>query len=116
MARSDGYDAREGSVTRVEATVMTVRERPVSVTAEGGKLHADLPAARIEADDAEGLMNQVDLVMQDFKASLRARIEAIEDQALRELDARALRRDELDFEKLAARYPAPPEWFDEEPE
>jgi hypothetical protein len=87
---------------------MSLRELPIKVTTERGKLRAVLPATSIEADDAEGLMNQADLLAEAFLASIKA---AIEDAALREVEAKAIGQEEL--ERLAARYPAPPEWFDE---
>jgi hypothetical protein len=91
---------------------MSVQEFSIKVTAESGKLRADLPATSIEADDAEGLIGQADLLVEAIRARVRMAIEdAAEEVSLRDVEGRALRREAL--EQLAARYPAPAEWLDE---
>jgi hypothetical protein len=91
---------------------MPVRGLPITVTTESGKLRADLPATHIEADDAEGLLSQAHLLTSAIMDGVKAALEyAAEEAALRSVEKNALGRAEL--EELAARYPAPLEWFDE---
>ena len=87
---------------------MSIEEPPITITTEGGRLRVELPATTLEAEDLDGLMSQIASMVEGIKSGLR---DAAEDQALREIEKTAPRRAAL--ERLAARYPAPQQWFDE---
>jgi hypothetical protein len=92
----------------VEGSAISIKEPPITVTTEAGRLRVVLPSATIEADDVDGLLHQVAEMLETIKSSLRS---AAEDAVLREIEKNAPRRAALEL--LAARYPPPPEWFDE---
>jgi hypothetical protein len=87
---------------------MSINEPPITITTEAGKWRMVLPTTTIEADDVDGLLSQVDSMLEAIKSDLR---NAAEDAALREIENNAPRRAAL--ERLAARYPPPQQWFDE---
>jgi len=91
---------------------MSAIEPLIRITAEGGKLRADLPATTIEAENAEGILNQVERIVEAVKIALKSSLDdTAEETALRAIEQNAPRRAAL--ERLAARYPPPQEWFDE---
>ncbi len=77
---------------------MSIKEPPITITPEGGKLRLDLPATSIEAEDVEGLLSQVDDMVEAIKSGLR---DAASDLSLRQIENNAPRRATL--ERLAAR-------------
>ena len=91
---------------------MASPDQTVRVSAAGGRLRVELPPATIEADDAEALITQVSrhgqMTIDQVKRFLD---DFIEDVALGELEKRTPGPDVL--ERLAARHPAPQQWYDE---
>ena len=94
---------------------MAASEQTVKVSNAGGRLRVELPAAIIEAEDAEALIVQVKHHSQTtYDQVLRFLLEFValnEDIALRELENRCPGLDVL--ERFAARHPAPQQWYDE---
>ena len=91
---------------------MATSEQTVKVSKTGGRLRVELPAATIEADDVEALIVQISHHGQTTLDQVRRFLDDfIEDVALKELEQRSPGVEVL--ERLAARHPAPQQWYDE---
>lgn len=91
---------------------MAASNQTIRVSNAGGRLRVDLPAAIIEAEDAESLIVQISHHGQTTIDQVRRFLDdLIEDAALAEVERRSPGPDVL--ERLAGRHPAPQQWYDE---